>query len=296
MRSRGSSKMKIESFAKINLGLEVQGRRPDGYHDIRTLFQSIALADTIEVESSADGAIRLEGDEPSVQWDETNLVHRAARLLQEEAGTSVGARIRVTKNIPPGKGLGGGSSNAAVTLLALNKEWALELAPGKMADLALRLGSDVPYFLLGGLCLAEGRGEALTPLADFPPLPCVLALPPFPILTAEIYAGVKPSLTSAGKDSKIMRFLDTRDYGLLGNDLENVILRRHPELDVLKKFFRGHGAVLSLVTGSGSAVFGLYTDREKAQTAQRKLSGQSVALLVDTLPRESYWTQVGAGV
>jgi 4-diphosphocytidyl-2-C-methyl-D-erythritol kinase len=288
--------MKIESFAKINLGLEVLRRRPDGYHDIRTLYQSIALADTIEVESSADGAIRLEGDDPLVPWDGTNLVHRAARLLQAETGTPAGARIRVAKNIPPGKGLGGGSSNAAVTLLALNRAWALDLAPARMADLALRLGSDVPYFLLGGLCLAEGRGEDLTPLADLPPLPCVLAFPPFPILTSEIYAEVKTSLTSAHKDSRIMRFLDTRDYGLLGNDLENVILRRHPELDGLKKFFRDHGAALSLVTGSGSAVFGLYTDREKARTAQRELSGQSVAFLVETLPRESYWTQVGAGV
>jgi 4-diphosphocytidyl-2-C-methyl-D-erythritol kinase len=288
--------MRIESFAKINLGLEVLRKRPDGYHDIRTLFQSIALADVIEIERTADGTIGLEGDDASIPWDGTNLVHRAARLLQTDTGTPAGARIRVTKRIPAGKGLGGGSSNAALTLFALNRLWGLGFEPTRMADLAIRLGSDVPYFLLGGLCLAEGRGEALTPLADFPPLPCVLAFPPFPIRTAEIYAGVEPSLTSAGKDSRIMRFLDTRDYGLLGNDLENVVLRRHPELDGLKKFFRDHGAVLSLVTGSGSAVFGLYTDREKARTAQRTLSGQSVALLVDTLPRESYWTQVGAGV
>jgi 4-diphosphocytidyl-2-C-methyl-D-erythritol kinase len=288
--------MKIESFAKINLGLEVLRKRPDGYHDIRTLFQSITLSDTVEIEGAADGVIRLEGDDASIPWDGTNLVHRAARLLQTEGGTSAGARIRVAKRVPAGKGLGGGSSNAALTLFALNGLWGLGLEPARMADLAFRLGSDVPYFLLGGLCLGEGRGEALTPLADFPPLPCVLAFPPFPIRTAEIYAGVEPSLTSAGKDSRIMRFLDTRDYGLLGNDLENVVLRRHPELDGLKKFFKDHGAALSLVTGSGSAVFGLYTDREKARTAQRKLSGQSVALLVDTLPRGGYWTQVGAGV
>jgi len=287
--------VKVKSFAKINLGLEIVGKRPDGYHDIRTLFQSIGLADTIEIEPAADGLIRLEGDDPSIAWDETNLVHRAARLLRERTGVRAGARIRVAKAVPAGKGLGGGSSNAAATLLALDRLWSLGLDPGTLAELALALGSDVPYFLQGGLCLGEGRGEALRRLADFPPLPCVLVFPPYPIWTAGVYADVESSLTSSAKDSKIMRFLDTADFGLLENDLERVIFRRHPELEDFKKFFRDNGAALSLVTGSGSAVFGLFPERDEARMALDRLRGKSEARLVETLPREGYETEVGAG-
>jgi 4-diphosphocytidyl-2-C-methyl-D-erythritol kinase len=288
--------MRLRSFAKINLGLEIVGRRPDGYHDIRTLFQSIDLADRVEIEPTSDGRIRIEGDDPTIPWDEANLVHRAARLLRACSGTTAGAFVRVRKAIPAGKGLGGGSSNAALVLYGLNRLWSAGLGPEELAGLALRLGSDVPYFLRGGLCLGESRGEALTPLPDFSPLPCVLAFPPYPILTAEIYAGVDPSLTSEGKDSKIMRFLKTGDFGSLENALEDVILRRHPELEDLKRFFRGRGATLALVTGSGSAVFGLFSGEDQAREALDELRGKSEARLAETLRREDYWVRVGAGV
>jgi 4-diphosphocytidyl-2-C-methyl-D-erythritol kinase len=288
--------MVVKAFAKINLGLEVVRRRPDGYHDIRTLFQSIDLADTINLEPSPDGRIRVEGDDPSVPWDRSNLVYRAAALLQGKTGAPGGALIRVAKAVPAGKGLGGGSSDAAVALYALNRLWSLGLGPEALADLALSLGSDVPYFLHGGLCLGESRGEALTQLDDFRPLPCVLVFPPYPIFTADIYAGFGPFLTSEGKDSKIVRFLGTGDFGLLENDLELVILRRYPELEEFKRFFLDRGAMLSLVSGSGSAVFGLFSDGDKAREAHDKLRGRSVVRLATTLPRDGYWTQVGAGV
>ena len=287
--------MRLNSCAKINLGLEIVRKRADGYHDIRTLFQSIDLADGIEVEPTTDGRLRLEGDDPSVPWDETNLVHRAARLLRERTGTVAGVLIRVHKVVPAGRGLGGGSSNAALTLFGLNRVWSMGLGSEALAALALRLGSDVPYFLQGGLCLGESRGEALTPLPDFAPLPCVLAFPPYPIPTSEIYAAAGPSLTSEAKDSKIMRFLETGDLAPLENALEHVILRRHPELEDLKKFFRGRGAKLSLVTGSGSAVFGLFSGKEQAREALDALRARSDARLVETLPREGYWARVGAG-
>jgi len=287
--------MRLRSCAKINLGLEIVRKRPDGYHDIRTLFQSIDLADRIELEPTADGRIRLEGDDPAIPWDETNLVHRAAQLLRERSGTVAGAFIRVSKAIPAGKGLGGGSSNAALTLYGLNRLWSAGLGPEDLASLALRLGSDVPYFLRGGLCLGESRGETLTPLPDLAPLACVLAFPPYPILTADVYASVGPSLTSEGKDSKIMRFLETGDLGPLENALEHVILRRHPELEDLKRFFLGRGATLSLVTGSGSAVFGLFSGKDQARKALDELRARSDARLAETLPREDYWARVVAG-
>ncbi len=288
--------MTVRSFAKINLGLEIVGRRPDGYHDIRTLFQTVTLADELGFEAAPAGVLRLEGDDPSVAWDGTNLVHRAARLLLERRGTGPGVRITVKKTVPAGKGLGGGSSNAAATLLALNRMWDLGLDTGELAGLAVRLGADVPFFLQGGLCLGEGVGDRLTRLPDLRPLPCLLVLPPFPIRTADIYAGVGPTLTSAAKVGKIVRFLESGDFGLLENDLERVIFRAHPELEGWKTFFRERGALLAQVSGSGSAVYGLFADAESALEAQRRLPGTPAARLVATMPREGYWAQLGAGV
>jgi 4-diphosphocytidyl-2-C-methyl-D-erythritol kinase len=287
--------MTVKSFAKINLGLEIVGKRPDGYHDIRTLFQTISVADELDFEPAPAGTIELAGDDPSVAWDGTNLVHRAARLLLERTGAARGARISVRKAVPAGRGLGGGSSNAAVTLLALDGMWGLGLGAGELAPLARSLGADVPFFLEGGLCLGEGIGDRLTPLADLASLPCLLVFPPFPIPTPSIYAGVGPSLTSAGKDSKIMRFLESMDFGLLENDLERVIFRAYPELERWKSYFLGQGALLSQVSGSGSAVYGLFPDTESAAAARRRLPDTSEARLAATLPREGYRTQLGAG-
>lgn len=288
--------MTVKAFAKINLGLEIVRRRSDGYHDIRTLFQSIALADELVLEAAPEGTILVEGDESSVAWDDTNLVHRAARILWDGSGTRTGALIRVKKRIPPGKGLGGGSADAAATLLALDEMWGLDLPPAELAAMARRLGADVPFFLKGGLCLGEGIGDLLSLLPDFPPLACLLVFPEFPIATAEIYGGLRPSLTSEGKPSKIMRFLESGDFGLLENDLEDVIFRSHPELEGIKRFLKDRGAMLSLVSGSGSAVYGLFAGREEAVEALGELRGESEAVLTETLSREGYWAQLGAGV
>ncbi|HUT07210.1 MAG TPA: 4-(cytidine 5'-diphospho)-2-C-methyl-D-erythritol kinase [Candidatus Latescibacteria bacterium] len=287
--------MTVKSFAKINLGLEIVGKRADGYHDIRTLFQTITLADELHLEPAPAGVIDITGDDPAVAWDETNLVHRAARLLKEISGTDHGARILVKKSIPAGRGLGGGSSNAAAALLGLNRMWDLGLDRPGLAGLARRLGADVPFFLHGGLCLGEDIGDRLTRLPDLAPIPCLLVFPPFPIPTASIYAGIGPSLTSDGKVSKIMRFLETGDFGLLENDLEHVILRAYPELERWKKFFGERGAILCQVSGSGSAVYGIFADAESALEAQKRLPGTAAARLAATLPREGYWAQLGAG-
>ncbi|HSA96534.1 MAG TPA: 4-(cytidine 5'-diphospho)-2-C-methyl-D-erythritol kinase [Acidobacteriota bacterium] len=287
--------MTVRSFAKINLGLEIIGKRPDGYHDIRTLFQTVSLVDEIDLEPAPDGVLEIDGDDPAIPWDRTNLVHRAARLLQGAAGTVQGARITVRKSVPAGRGLGGGSSNAAVTLLALNGLWNLGLGPAELARLARGLGADVPLFLQGGLCLGEGIGDRLTPLPDPAPLSCLFLVPDFPIPTPSIYAAVDASLTSPRKGSKIMRFLESGDFGLLENDLERVIFRAHPVLERWPRFFREQGALLSQVSGSGSAVYGLFPDPASAEAARRKLPGTADARLGATLPRASYWAQLGAG-
>jgi len=286
--------MKCRSSAKVNLGIEVLRKRDDGYHEIRTLFQSIDFGDVLEFLPLAGREIRLRGTEPSIPWDETNLIHRAARLLQQDFPEAGGADIRVTKNVPAGKGLGGGSANAAMTLFALNGLWELGLPLGPLREYGRRLGADVPYFLEGGLCLGEGRGDELNPLPDLPVHFCVLALPSFPILTSEIYGRLR--LTSPAKDSKMSRFLERREFGLLENRLEETVFSLYPRLKTLKSSFLQLGAVLSLVSGTGSAVFGLFEDREKAECSLAEIGRTEEALLIETLSRERYWKRATAGV
>jgi 4-diphosphocytidyl-2-C-methyl-D-erythritol kinase len=278
--------VRIEARAKINLGLEILRKRPDGYHDIRTLFQEIGLADLLEIEDAAGPEIRLEGDDLSIPWDETNLVHRAARALRERTGTGRGAILRVTKRIPAGGGLGGGSADAAAALSGLNEVWAAGLSREALAELGRGLGADVPFFLHGGLCLGEERGDRVTELADLPRRFVVLAFPPFPVSTALVYRSLPSSaLTSDETDSKIVQFLRTGELGSLENRLEETIFRLFPELHVYPAQFRYHGAELSLVTGSGSAVFGLFRGRESAERCLADMRSRGEAVLVETVPR-----------
>jgi 4-diphosphocytidyl-2-C-methyl-D-erythritol kinase len=286
--------MKIRSFAKVNLGIEVLGKREDGFHEIRTLFQTVDLSDVLEFESLPGRAIRLSGTDPAIPWDEQNLVFRAARLLQQSFPKAAGAAIHVTKAIPAGRGLGGGSGNAAMALFALNEIWELGLDRPNLQAFARHLGADVPYFLEGGFCLGEGRGDTLSPLDDLPVLDCVLALPSFPISTADIYGRLR--LTSPAKDSKINRFLARRDFGLLENRLEETIFSLYPRLQAIKRSFFQEEAVLSLVSGTGSAVFGLFEEKEKAARALEEMERTGEALLVETLSRERYWKRATAGV
>ncbi len=289
--------MKIRSLAKINLGLEIVRRRADGYHELRTLFQAIDFSDVLEFELSQTGKISLSGDASSIPWDDRNLVFQAAQLLKRTYSVRRGVSIRVAKSIPAGRGLGGGSSNAAMTLFALNELWGLGLSRCQLHEAAAELGADVPYFLEGGFCLGQGRGDKLKVLPDLPPLYCVLALPDHPVSTADAYGRLR--LTSPDKDSKINKFLAQGEFGLLArleNRLEETVLSLYPRLKEYKDFFREREAVLSLMSGSGSAVFGLYRDRVRAEQALADLRSRAEALLVETLSRERYWKRATAGV
>lgn len=288
--------MRIRSLAKVNLGLEVLGRRPDGYHEIRTLFQTIDLHDELEFSTAPPGVFRLEGDDPAVPWDESNLIARAYRAVLRESGRDFGLEVRVRKSIPAGRGLGGGSSNAAVTLLALDRLWGLGLGQAALERLAVSLGADVPFFLHGGLCLGEGIGERITELPDTPETACLVAWPDFGVDTASAYQALGPALTSSDKASKIKRFLDTGSYGHLENELEPVVAGRHPEIAGLKTLIQETGAALVLMSGSGSAVFGLFRDRAAAVRARRIVSGRARTFLARTVARDEYRAGLSAGV
>jgi len=288
--------MRINSFAKINLGLEVLRKREDNYHEIRTLFQAINFFDILEFKPIVGDRILLRGNDKTISWEKDNLIFKAALLLKEQFQVCKGIKISVTKIIPPGKGLGGGSSNAAMTLYALNKIWGLQLEKKDLMDLGKKLGADVPFFLEGGLCLGSGRGDDIVPLRDLASLWCVLALPPFSILTASIYSNFQPSLTSQDKDSKIIQFLNKREFDLLENRLEETIFCSYPQLKSIKSLFWSQEPELTLVTGTGSAVFGLFLDRDKAEGALKRIKRDCPAVMVETLSREQYWKSLETGV
>ena len=250
--------------AKLNLFLHVTGRRPDGYHALQTVFQLIDLADWIDVERRDDGRLVREGD--VVGPVDHDLVVRAARALQAAGGVRYGATLRVTKNIPAGSGLGGGSSDAGTALLALNRIWSLQWSRSDLMALAAQLGADVPFFLHGANAFAEGIGEQLTPIQT-PVAWYAVIWPQVHVSTQEIFADA--GLTRNTKVTKIADFSAAAGRfprALFGaNDLEPVARRRFPHIDDALRRLQRHGA--ARMTGSGSAVFVPTTSREAAQKA-----------------------------
>ncbi len=288
--------MRVKSFAKINLGIEILGKRKDGYHEVRTLLQTVDLYDVLEFHPLSRDALILEGDDRTVPWDERNLIHQAAVLLKDRLNLKQGIKVLARKMIPPGSGLGGGSSNAASTLLALNEIWGIGLEKKILMEMGAVLGADVPFFLEGGLCLGHGRGERIIPLEDLARFFCVLVIPSFPISTARVYGQLPSSLTSQGKDSKIIRFLNSRKVGFLKNELEESIFRLHPQIKGIKNLIQELGSELSLTSGSGSAVFGLFSERRKAEIAMETLGEDHRTVLVETLSRTDCWKEWLTGV
>jgi 4-diphosphocytidyl-2-C-methyl-D-erythritol kinase len=248
--------------AKINLGLRVVGRREDGYHEIVTIFQTIDLVDVLEGEVAETLTLTVSG--AGIPADESNLVVKAARLLQASVpkARERGARLGLFKSIPSEAGLGGGSSDAAGTLLLLNELWALRLDAATLRRLAAGLGSDVPFFLRGGTALGAGRGETISRLPPISEREVVLGTPPFGLETATVYRALAAPLTAAKADVTVprlfLKFAEGNDFALVTNDLEAVAFRLRGELAIFKDALSRVGAEAALVSGSGSTVFGLF--------------------------------------
>jgi 4-diphosphocytidyl-2-C-methyl-D-erythritol kinase len=267
-----SSKLRAYSYAKINLALSVLGRRTDGYHDIQTIFQSIRLHDELEFRDSAQLQLQCENF-PDIR-PEDNLVWKAASLLASTLAEKRGVSITLKKRIPAGAGLGGGSSNAAVTLLALRRFWSIEMSDSDLSALAAKLGSDVPFFLNGGTALGVGRGEIIHSLPDILPEHMVVIFPGIHVYTAEAYRSPNLGLTSSTEDLRIQRFFGQVQDGkraLTGifNDFEVSILAAYPGILEAKSFLESQGAIVSMLSGSGSSVFGFFSDEESASAAAR---------------------------
>jgi 4-diphosphocytidyl-2-C-methyl-D-erythritol kinase len=235
----------IRSHAKINWSLRITGKRDDGFHAIETLFQQISLRDVVTIEEAAEFSLTC--SDPAIPTDESNLALRAARAIG-----SPPVAIHIEKNIPAGGGLGGGSSNAAATLVALDEMFDLR-AP--LSEIALQLGSDVPFFLIGGTAYATGRGEELTPMTGPPPTPLLVLLPEERVLTREAFAMLRRFSTPLGIDR--YRAMDPSDWS---NDFEEPIFEQLPHLGELKSRLLEAGATWAGMTGSGSTIVGAFRD------------------------------------
>ena len=276
-----------EAHAKINLTLAVTGKRKDGYHTLATVMQEISLADTLRAEKAQEG-VSLVCSDPALPTDEGNLCVKAARAYLAAAGEPGGVKLTLEKKIPSGAGLGGGSSDAAATLLLLSE---LYPADADLCSLAVSLGADVPFFLAGGTCLCTGIGEVLRPLY-FPgkeQLWCVVAKESEGLSTPEVYRAYdelenKPEHDPAQNIVEAMTWGDPEAvYPFLSNDLERAAYVLRPEIRELRTYLKALGAEATQMTGSGSAVFGLFRDKNSAAWAAANVKKRGALTFLCTL-------------
>ena len=278
----------MEAPAKLNLGLEVVGRREDGYHEIATVFQTIDLVDDLVLEPAPELELQVSG--LVVPGGEENLVMQAARLLAARAGNGRGARISLHKRIRAGAGLGGGSSDAAAALLGLNRLWGIGLSYRDLRELASELGADVPFFLVAGTALGLGRGDAVIPLPQLPALAVALVSPEEGLSTQEVFQSGNFSLTNICKYNIITRFAHHYLTGqgldqLVRNDLQPAATELLPRIGFLCEGLREAGALATSMTGSGSSVYGLFQEESEARRALERCGDGVETAVLRFLPR-----------
>jgi len=274
-RTARPRRLVLQASAKINLTLEVLGKRSDGYHDISTVMQAVDLSDRLTIEPASEIAVEVEGS--ALPTDDRNLVVRAARLLQKAAGVQAGARIRLEKRIPLAAGLGGGSSDAAATLWGLNRLWRLRWPRARLSEAAVQLGMDVPFFLGGGPALATGRGERLTRLPAAGGYALVLVNPRFPLSTPEVYGRVPVGWRAdASGTERMVEALRTRSAtrvaAALTNHLEDLVSPSVPAVGRMKAALLAAGALGAAMSGSGPTVFGMARSLDHARQIRRRVN------------------------
>jgi len=269
------NRISLKAPAKINLFLEILGKRDDGYHEIETVMQEIDLVDNLQFEEIREG-VRLKCNDNNIPSDENNLVCKAANLILNECGIKKGVLISLEKNIPVGAGLGGGSSDAAATIKALNLLWKIGLNDTELMEFAAKLGSDIPFFIKGKTSLCSGRGEKITPIEVKSEMNYLIIFPHINISTTTIYRNLKIDLTK--KIIDVSFFLDALKHHkvagiskLLFNRLEKVIFATYPDLLDVKRALDQFDFCGLSVSGSGSAFFGLCKDRQQAEAIKGKI-------------------------
>ncbi len=275
--------LELKALAKINLGLDVTGRRENGYHDVRMIMQSVYLYDNVRLEKTgADGEIRLKSNLGYLPADENNIAYKAAKILTEEFDIREGVQITLDKHIPVAAGMAGGSSDAAAVLFGMNRMFGLHLSQQELMDRGVKLGADVPYCIMRGTVLAEGIGEILTPLPAMPKCTVLIAKPPVSVSTKTVYEALdSQEITEHPDIDGIIRGLEAGSLKqvaqCMGNVLEDVTIPLYPVIDQIKQEMLAAGAAGAMMSGSGPTVFGLFENRAAAKTAQKNIREKSLA-------------------
>ena len=268
--------MRLRALAKINLGLDVVGKRDDGYHEVRMIMQTIQMYDVLEIEKKKEPGIVLTTNIPYVPTDERNLVYKAAKMLMDEFKIKDGVNIYINKRIPIAGGMAGGSSDCATTLMGINQLFELGLSKEELMERGVKLGADVPYCVLGGTAIARGIGEVLTPLPAPADCHVIIAKPPVSVSTAYVYGHIKPLKITKRPDIEAMaQSIKDGDLkkmaSLIYNVMEDVTVGEYPIISEIKQVMLDNGALNSIMSGSGPTVFGLFDDKEKAQQCVKTL-------------------------
>ena len=276
--------MKIErkAYAKINLGLDVTGVREDGYHIVKMIMQNVDLYDTLTFEDNDSGEIVLTASTDKIETDERNLICKVARQLKDKFNVKQGVTMHLVKRIPVAAGMAGGSTDGAATYLALNELWGLNLSKKELCELAVSLGADIPYCIIGGTALAEGIGEELTAISDMPTCHLVIAKPAIDVSTGWVYKeldsreGIKhPDID--GIKAAIEEGNLNKMCALIGNVLEEVTASKYKEVGQLEEILRKEGAVGAFMTGSGPTVFGVFDKKYAAEAGYRAVVESKLA-------------------
>ena len=317
----------VRSFAKINIGLRIGPRREDGFHELRTLYQTVALADTLRLDVGRGVGVEIYCKDQRVPSDETNTCWKIAEKFLRSIRTRARVRITIEKKLPVQGGLGGASSNAVATLLALERAMKTQLAPEERLRIAAEVGSDVPLFLIGGTVLGAGRGEQVFPMEDLPSFSCVIATPEVGVSTPAAFADWDKRVAEQSKltfqngfckmstfSHSVYEWLSGTSFSPTGvpgkgwdraeallldlvrtgieNDFESVVFPKYPALREVKRALERSGAKYVSLSGSGSAVYGLFAGKDAAAKAARSLNANDIpAQATATLTRAEYWGQ-----
>lgn len=269
-------KLELKAYGKINLGLDVIRKRPDGYHDLDMIMQMVDVYDDVIITKTEGDDIVVKTDTTVLSNGKDNLAYMAAKILMDEFGIKQGLEIKINKRIPIAGGMAGGSSDCAATLIGVNEMFELGLSKEALMERGVKLGADVPYCILGGTAIARGIGEVLTPLPTPPECHVIIAKPPVSVSTAFVYGNIKPDEITKRPDIEgMVTAIQEQDlYGLaerLYNVMEDVTVPQYPIIDDIKNIMLDNGALNSIMSGSGPTVFGLYDDEGKAKQTIEQL-------------------------
>lgn len=272
----------LKALAKINLGLDVVRRREDGYHEVRMIMQTIQLYDRLDIKRTQEPGIQIQTNLSFLPVNENNLIYKAAKLLMDEFSITDGVSVKLDKRIPVAAGMAGGSTDAAAMLIGVNRLFSLGLTKRQLMERGVQIGADVPYCIMRGTALAEGMGEALSPLPPMVKCPVLIAKPSISVSTKFVYQNLKlddttihPDIDRLIDDIKAKNLHDIAAH--MGNVLETVTIPNYPVIDEIKKHMLSNGAVGAMMSGSGPTVFGLFDDEDTAKKAYKAMRSSHLA-------------------